>query len=147
MQVTYFSQLKPGQVVSFVYMGGSTPGSSRRVKVNNVSRHNMTGKDLNKDEYRTFNQNSVRGHIVVENPVVTKTTAIHFVNARNEIMQAVNRATGEQLAAVYQVLFCKPSKWNSYLASVEVETPVKTFNLDGKTVTVDELKKLVAENS
>lgn len=144
---------KIGQTVRFVYAGGSNPGSVRTVKIEEKDSFSILGMDQDKGEYRQFYANRVNGSVEVLDtvaPVATRTISVHFTDARQQLHAAIDKADGEHLAVAFIGVLPKEAtnvRFVSRTGTIEYEMPEPTFNVNGQTMTLTQLRELVAQHS
>ena len=85
-------KFEPGKHYSFIYDGGSNPGTKRRVEVTEVHPYRITCVDMNIGEPRTFQRQYMRDAREI------REEKIDFVNARQRIQSLVLDMSGEELA-------------------------------------------------
>jgi len=88
-----------GGFYEFEYNGGSNPGATRRVHVEDVQRNYVRGMDLDKGEYRTFTKS-----MIVNPRPLTEEIRVDFKSARQELVDRVRAATAEDLADMVSTL-------------------------------------------
>jgi len=105
------SEAKVGDRVSFIYYGGSNPGTRRTVDVKEVGVDRIYGVDVNKEKERQFlfsesaivrlepaMPETVADIQVEERPTKVNTHSESFVSARSRIIDMIDSLNGEDLA-------------------------------------------------
>ena len=106
-QLTSLLDAKPGQTISFYYVGGSTPNPQhpglRNVKVHKVENGHLYGHDEDIAEelgnYRQYNPDKATEIYLMQEETETKT--IHFDEARRELYKVIDNLYGSSLAQCY----------------------------------------------
>ena len=140
-----------GSIISFDYYGGTYPDTRRNVEVKEVNtcNRNIGGIDRAIDSFRTFSDNQATGVVLVtEAPkaaVRTTTVSVHFVQARQQLVNKINTLHGDMLASIYTTIMGGSNPhFNDKSASVEYDVPVKTVSVNGMELTKEDLQKLLA---
>jgi len=116
-----------GGFYEFEYMGGSSPGTTRRIKVEEIQRSYIRGMDLDKGEYRTFTKNRIR------NPRrMTAMIRVNFQDARQELVEQIRNAAAQDLAAMVTALTGREvtfdAKTGEFVTTREVEPETQEFD-------------------
>jgi len=135
-------------------MGGSIPGQVRTVKVQEQNGDNILSIDQDCNDYRRFYASRVRGDVEILDPVLpgvpVNQVNVYFTDARCELMAALPTVKGEQLAELYGKV-CKPDacevRWDGVNGNIVCLMPEKTFNVNGQTLTLTQLRQLIAQES
>ena len=92
-------KFKEGDYISFVYDGGSNPGTRRVIYVSNNDGISVYGETVPDNLTRNYYKGKMSDIFVLE--------PVDFVTAREDIKANLAGLTGEQLAKLYSQLFNK----------------------------------------
>ena len=152
------TDIKVGQTINFIYWAGSTPGNTRVVVVDQIFSSGVGGFDQDLpegDNYRRFRFDDMEDIKVVKAEPVSKPTlttdrvvkqTMSFQTVRYSCTQRITALNGDELAALYQYMFCKPglnevAHFDAASCSVIVTVPqpvrkMLTLSAEDGTITV-----------